>query len=306
MNTTESLTFKLAKLMIAVSWVDGKLESSEINAIKDLLFSLPELDEREWAELEMYMESPIDQPEREVLLENVLASIHTKEDKNTVLRTIEHLVAVDGSISDEEQKIVHDLKTGIETRKSGVLGLLAQLTGGVIRKHKEKVKDQRQREQQIEDFIRNKILYDFKRNHPEMNLISDRRLNKLCSASALLGRVAGIDNDFSQKELETLVSVLASDWQLSKTDATLLAEIVRRRVMEDIDYHYITQSFFEQTTPGERRRFIHCLFKMANASEKTSYQEIEVIRTIANSLKISHSDFIEAKLSISGEDRKGL
>ena len=44
MQKTGTLTFKLAKLMIAVSWADGKIEHSEVNALKGLLFSLPELD----------------------------------------------------------------------------------------------------------------------------------------------------------------------------------------------------------------------------------------------------------------------
>jgi len=38
---TGTLTFKLAKLMIAVSWVDGKIDNSEVNALKELLFSFP-------------------------------------------------------------------------------------------------------------------------------------------------------------------------------------------------------------------------------------------------------------------------
>jgi len=36
---TETLTFKLAKLMIAVSWADGKIDNSEVNALKELLFN---------------------------------------------------------------------------------------------------------------------------------------------------------------------------------------------------------------------------------------------------------------------------
>ncbi len=46
MQKTDTLTFKLAKLMIAVSWADGEIENSEVNSLKKLLFSLPELDDR--------------------------------------------------------------------------------------------------------------------------------------------------------------------------------------------------------------------------------------------------------------------
>ncbi|MFC1538132.1 TerB family tellurite resistance protein [Candidatus Latescibacterota bacterium] len=306
MKKTESLTFKLAKLMIAVSWADGEIDNSEVNAIKELLFSLPELDALEWAELEIYMDSPVDIYESEILLEDVLEAIRNDTEKIKVLQTIESLIAIDGNVSDEEKIAFNELKTALENKQTGVLGLFSHLTSGVLKKNKEKNKKILLREQQIEDFIRNKILYDFKRNYPEFTQISGEQLKKLCSAAALLGRVAFVDEDFSQKEFETLVSLLISEWNLAEPHANLLAEIVRQRIMEDIDFHYLTQSFFELTTNEERKQFIKCLFQMANASEKTSNEEIEEIRSIANSLKISHSDFIDAKLTIPDKDREGL
>ena len=306
MQKNETLTFKLAKLMIAVSWADGKIDDSEIKALKELLFSLPELDAREWAELEIYIDSPVDEAERGMLLEDVLAALNSSSEKDNVLQTIEALIAIDGNVSEEEKTVFNELKTAIESKQTGVLGLFSQLTNGVLKKKREIGKDIVLREQQLEDFIRNKILYDFKRNYPELTRISDEQLKKLSSASALLGRVAAVDDDFSQKERDTLVSVLISDWNLTEPEAVLLTEIVRRRVMEGVDYHYLTHSFFEKTTVEERKQFIKCLFKMANASEKTSYEEIEEIRTIANCLKISHYDFIDAKLTISDVDRNDL
>ncbi|MFC1490807.1 TerB family tellurite resistance protein [Candidatus Latescibacterota bacterium] len=306
MEKTKSLTFKLAKLMIAVSWADGKIDNTEINAIKELLFSLPELDAREWSELEIYMDTPVDIHESKILLEDVLENIHNNADKINVLETIESLIAIDGNVSEEEKTVFDELKDAIEKKQTGVLGLFSHLTKGILKKNKDKNNKKLLREHQIEDFIRNKILYDFKRNYPELTQISEEQLFKLSSAAALLGRVAFVDEDFSKKEFETLVSLLISEWNLTEPHANLLAEIVRRRVMEGVDYHYISLSFFEQTTSEERTQFIKCLFQMANASENTSNEEIEEIRTIANSLKISHADFIEAKLTIPDIDRNGL
>ena len=306
MQTTDTVTFKLAKLMIAVSWADGKIDNAEVNALKEVLFSLPELNAGEWAELEIYMDSPVDESERELLLENVLTALSNSSDKKQVMQTLEALIAVDGNVSEEEIAVFSELKAAIKSTQTGVLGLFSQLTGGVIKKKREKGKDRVLRERHLDDFIRNKVLYDVKRNHPEIIRIPDEQLKKLCSASALLGRVAFVDGDFSQQEFETLVSLLMSEWNLPEPDANLLAEIVRRRVMEGFEYHYVTYSFFEQTNHGERKDFIKCLFRMANASEKTSSEEIEEIRSIANSLKVAHSDFIDAKLTISDSDRGGL
>ena len=49
----------LAKLLIAAAWADGELRNEEINSLKDLLFTLPEISGREWPNLELYMDSPV-------------------------------------------------------------------------------------------------------------------------------------------------------------------------------------------------------------------------------------------------------
>ena len=47
----------LAKLVIAAAWADGELTNEEVNALKDLLFMLPDLSGEEWLGLELYMDS---------------------------------------------------------------------------------------------------------------------------------------------------------------------------------------------------------------------------------------------------------
>jgi uncharacterized tellurite resistance protein B-like protein len=306
MQTTETLTFKLAKLMIAVSWVDGDFHTSELNAVKNLLFSLPELTAREWAELAIDMDSPIKESEGKMLLNDVTAAIRNTSDKEWVLQTLEMLLGADGNVSESEQAVFNELKKAIEFKPTGLLGLFSKLTGEILKKRMNTEEEARARENQLEDFIRNKILYDLKMNYPGFSQIPESHLKKVCSAAALLGRVAATDDDVSPGEQSTMISVLVSEWSLTESEARLLTEIVRNRVTEGIDYHYLTHSFFEQTTSEERSQFVKCLFQIANASEQTSYHEIEEIRKIAKFLKVSHSDFIEAKLTIPRVDRNGL
>jgi hypothetical protein len=45
---------------------------------------------------------------------------------------------------------------------------------------------------------------------------------------------------------------------------------------------------------------------VANAADQTSFEEIEEIRIIAKGMDLSHQDFLDAKLAIPREDRKGL
>jgi hypothetical protein len=72
-----TLILALAKVIIAAAWADGQVTLEETNSLKDLLFRLPRssrkhgrrISAREWAALEIYMESPIDGTERDRLVE---------------------------------------------------------------------------------------------------------------------------------------------------------------------------------------------------------------------------------------------
>ena len=106
--------------------------------------------------------------------------------------------------------------------------------------------------------------------------------------------------------LDAMRDVLAEDWDLSEDQASLLVRIACERTTQGLDYFRLSHGFFECTTVGEREDFLKTLFKIANLSEKTSHDEIEEIRRVAKSLKLSHQDFIRAKLTVSRRDRGGL
>ena len=304
-KTSDSLVFKTGKLVIAAAWADGKLDNSEVNALKELLFSLPDLNAHEWSLLEIYMDSPVEAHEVEVLLNDVVEHIQSDAEKKLVLDALENLIAVDGNISEEEKKLFADIKKAIDEKKIGIVGLLSRLSKRVIGRRQDIRSQSKIREKEVDNFIRNKVLYDIGQSEVLADL-SEEQLSKLCSAAAILGRVAFKDNNISEEEKEKMISILQSEWNIGSAEATLLIEIVDKRVSEGMDFQHLTCSFFESTTYDERKSFLKSLFQIANASEKTSLNEIEEIRFIAQQLKLSHSDFIEAKLTIPREDRKGL
>ncbi|MBW2192199.1 MAG: TerB family tellurite resistance protein, partial [Deltaproteobacteria bacterium] len=100
----------LGKLLIAAAWVDGELSKEEINALKDLLFAIPEISGEEWKHLEIYMDSPVTPEEREALLSRVLANATEKEDKILVIDTLTKLFQADGKISDDEHAVLQEIK----------------------------------------------------------------------------------------------------------------------------------------------------------------------------------------------------
>jgi uncharacterized tellurite resistance protein B-like protein len=117
-----------------------------------------------------------------------------------------------------------------------------------------------------------------------------------------LARVAYVDEDISTAEKDAIKGVLSRSWGLSQAEARVVTDICCHRILKGLDYFRLTRGFFECTTIDQRRSFLVCLFKVANASDKVSNDEIEEIRRISEALKLSHNDFIAAKLTISDED----
>ena len=70
----------LGKLMIGIAWIDGKLQQDEINALKELLFLLPDISGEEWMQLEIYMTHAVTDAERQDLLDQVLTGIRSSRE----------------------------------------------------------------------------------------------------------------------------------------------------------------------------------------------------------------------------------
>ena len=97
----KSFILELGKLLIAAAWADGVLSTEEVNGLKELLFQLPDISGEEWMELELYMASPVGEAERQRLLDRVLGRMGSVKDKALALETIEKLMPLGASESDQ-------------------------------------------------------------------------------------------------------------------------------------------------------------------------------------------------------------
>jgi uncharacterized tellurite resistance protein B-like protein len=299
----------LAKLLIAAAWADGELQNEEINSLKDLLFNLEDVTGDEWAHLEIYMDSPVAPQERERLLSKVLGRIKSEQDKDLVISTIENLVQADGVVTGDELTFLEDVKKGVMDADTGLLAKLSKMIKTSVTRRGDTYESAAQRESQIDNYIENNIYYHLKSESEKKGIKFDlppEQLKKLCLAAGLLARISAVDSDISDREKQTIRDILSEQWSLSRQQAEIVTEISCGRTLQGLDFFRLSRGFFDCTSLDERRSFIKCLFRIANASEKTSYDETEEIRKIANSLKLTHKDFIEAKLTIPDEDREVL
>jgi len=299
----------LAKLLIAAAWADGELQNEEINALKDLLFNLEDVSGDEWSQLEIYMDSPVSSEEREELLWTVLEKIKSEEDKELVVTTLEKLFQADGVVTEEEQAVLEEIKEGVSGVNIGLLERLSKMIKATVTERGETYKSAAQRESRVDDYIENTIYYKLKSESEKKGIkieLPGREVKKICLAAGLLARISAVDAEISDDEKKAIKQVLSEEWDLSEQQAEIVTQISCDRTLQGLDYFRLSRGFFECTTLDERRSFIKCLFKIANASNKTSYDETEEIRRISKSLKLTHKDFIEAKLTIPDEERQAL
>ncbi len=299
----------LGKLLIGAAWADGTLSTLEVNGLKELLFQLPDISGEEWMELELYMASPVNEDERQRLLERVLNRMTSDADRALALQTLDKLLPPDSPTEEIQKDVVKQLREDIEQRSGGFLEHLRRPLRRVLNLRGQHYREEEDRESRLEDFIKNTIYFQVTMELRDRGIaldLDDQDIRKLCLGAGLMARVAGVDFQVSPEETEVMTQILRAEWKLSEETARLVAEVSHHRVFRGLDAVRLVKRFNDFTTLEERRDFLRCLFAVANAADQTSYEEIEEIRSIANGLELQHQDFIDAKLAISREDRKGL
>jgi len=296
----------LGKVIIAAAWADGEVAHDEMNCLKDLLFRLPGLTGREWAMLEMYIEAPVGAAERERLVEQLQNELRSSSEKALALQSIDDLVQADGIVTEEEKVIVSEIKAQIESANVGVFGQLGRVVKNSIQRREAALSAAPNREEHFEDFIKNKVYYEVQRrlDLDKTSLdIDEDRLRKLSLAGGLMARVAHVDLEVSDDEYKALASSLVDEWGISTEEAAYVTEVAVSEIGPDMDYYRLAREFFTSTDREERAKFLNILFSIANADGFVSNEEIEEIRAISNSLRLTHRQFIDAKKTIPKNQR---
>ena len=296
----------LAKVMIAAAWSDGKVTTDEVNSLKDLLFRMPGMTAEDWAELDIYLHSPVTEAERDRLVAELQAHLVTPADRELARQALQELVEADGQVPQPEQVALEEIRAALDEVDVSILGRIGRLLTGPMERQRARVSAAPNREQFLEDFVKNRIYYSLQLHLQAGQLqikLSDVDLRKLSLAGGLLARVAYVDHDVIEAEFETIVTALQQAWKIGREAAGLIAEVAISEIGRDMDYYRLTRQFFEYTNAAEREQFVEALFCVAASDGRATHEEMEEIRTIATVLKLTHAQFIAAKLSIPAEQR---
>lgn len=309
MAPSKNFIMDLARLAVAAAWADGELANEEINALKDLLFGVEHLTEDDWKVLEMYMDHPVSEEESQELLGRVVEGIHSQQHRALVIQTLRAVFEADGEVTAEEAALLQEVEGAVTGAGAGVFALFSKAIKSAMGQRQARAKSTSLRETKLSDYVENTIFYRFQRKQEEGGVavdLSDGEMRKLCLAAGLMARVAHVDDEISEKELAGVAAVIAEGWKVIPEVAKLVAELTCEEATRTLDFPRIAYNYFSCTSHEERQGFLATLFRIANACEGTSHDEIEEIRQIAKVLKLSHDDFIAAKLTIPRAERGGL
>jgi len=257
------------------------------------------LSSREWATLEMYVESPVGAAERARLVAELQEALRSPEDKALVLSMLEGLVQADGTVSGEETAVLAEVKEAIDQTDVGLVGKLNRLFGGAVARRSEAAQGPN-REQFYDDFVQNKVFYAVNQRlqaEGKSLALPKEALRKYSLAGALMAKVAQTDRTVTDDELAVMVEALEKRWQVARETAVFVAEVAIAQISATQDMYRMQREFATLTTEEERERFVEALFLVAGADGQVSFDETEEIRLLATGLNLAHTQFIAAKLA---------
>ena len=303
MSDNHTRMLDLAKVLIAAAWADGEITIDEQNCLKDIIFHLSDtgvqLSAQEWEVLDMYIEAPIGADERARLVADLQSVIQTPDDRQYVLQSLQQMALADGVSGEEEQQVINEIAQAMQESDVGLLDGLNRLLGRPLNRRSAAVANAPNREAYFDDYLQNKVYYETNRILREEGRsleISDQEMRRLGLAGGLMARIAKVDQDVSESEMEAMVDILTDTWQLGRDAAVFVANVAVSSLDVTYDYYRMTREFATSTSLEERKRFLVALFLIAGADEDVSFDETEEIRLVARGINVSHQDFIGAKL----------
>jgi uncharacterized tellurite resistance protein B-like protein len=133
--------------------------------------------------------------------------------------------------------------------------------------------------------------------------IDDVRLRQLSAVGGLMARVAEVDLDVTDTEVDKIVEQLRVFWGLSQAEAVFVTEVALSEVSPSMDLLRLVRELYSSVQPEQVEVFLDLLFAVAAADGFVSDDEMDVIYEIARSLGLPHKSFIDAKLKVPAEQR---
>jgi len=132
--------------------------------------------------------------------------------------------------------------------------------------------------------------------------VADRQQLEL-AAACLLFEIAAIDYDVRGAELNALRTALADTLGLERTEIDQLVRLAGEENRRATDMHAFTREINEHFDYEQKQALMASLWRVAYADGRIDRYEEHYLRRIADLLYLTHTDFIQAKLTVAAEQQ---
>jgi uncharacterized tellurite resistance protein B-like protein len=124
------------------------------------------------------------------------------------------------------------------------------------------------------------------------------RAQFLARFAFLLGRVARVDDHFSDEEARAMEIVLTEQAHLPGAQAMLVVQLARtsKQMFGGTTEYLVTQQFADSAAYEDRLALANCMFAVAGSDERISTAEEAELYRIANQLRIDGPDLTKIRL----------
>ena len=147
------------------------------------------------------------------------------------------------------------------------------------------------------DEFRTKVLAPLSKE----KVVEPKEIDDKIALGVLLWVVAEADEKFLPEEEKKMKEILTSYAKISKEDMPYVMGSVKEAARERIDLYRFTSEVSKNLDYQMKISILENLFRVACSDKELDDKELEIIRKIANLFRLSHRDFIDAKIKIKKE-----
>jgi uncharacterized tellurite resistance protein B-like protein len=120
----------------------------------------------------------------------------------------------------------------------------------------------------------------------------------LVAICALLVEMARTDGNFSQTEMEAILSVLQEKYGLSQEAADALVAEAQKKLDESVDLWQFAKLIDENYSIPERIEIVETLWRIVYIDGKMDKYEHHLMNKFGKLLRLTHEQLIDAKLKV--------
>lgn len=151
----------------------------------------------------------------------------------------------------------------------------------------------------FDKFRKDVISSVWKKEEEAMKL--DHEVDDLIALGVLLWEVAQADDQFLPEEKDKLSEVLQKYGNVRDADMNIVLRSIEEASIQKIDLHTFTSEINKDLVREVKIEILENLFRVACCDQDLDEKEHEIIRKVANLLRLDHQEFINAKIKVKKE-----